>query len=240
MGANVSIFIGYICYYVGMLKKLKAPVIGIVGFGALILLWKILKLPPEEQLIEIMRGYFLQYGLITVFVASLIESMLLVGVYLPGGLVIFLGVILSAGNPTQATLSVVMTMLGFSIGYAVNYFLGKYGWYRVLTKFGLSESLILAQDQFAKHGYKAIWLSYWQPNLGAFVSTAAGILKAPLKKFLPASVSAAIIWCVFWGTLAYFLGTKVLDYLGPFFLVIMVGWIVSIVVQEYILQKDQM
>lgn len=217
-----------------MLKKLQFPLWCLVGFGALMLLWKLLKLLPEAQLIEVVRGYFSHYGLITVFVAALIESMLLIGVYLPGGLVIFLGVILSAGNPRQAIFSVLMTIAGFAIGYTVNYFLGKYGWYKLLVKFGLSSSLETAKVQFEKHGYVAVFMSYWQPNLGACISTAAGILKAPFRRFVIVSIIATILWSVFWGALAYFLGVKVLDYLGPVFLIIMAGWVLSIIWQHYV------
>lgn len=220
-----------------MWQKLKFPILCLLGFGALILFWKLFKLPPESELIEIIRGYFLQYGLVTVFVAALIEAMLLAGVYLPGGLVIFLGVLFSAGNPKHAALSVLMTILGFSLGYLLNYSLGKYGWYKVLVKFGLSSSLETAKEQFEKHGYKAIWLSYWQPNLAAFTSTAAGILGTSFVKFVVVSCAAAFTWSAFWGILAYFVGDKVLMYLGPLFLIIMIGWIATIIWQHYRFEK---
>lgn len=216
-----------------MLKKLALPLFCIGLFLSLLLIWKLLRLPSEEVMVEKARAYFFEYGLITIFIASLIESMLVVGVYIPGGLVIFLGVILSAGNPTQAFLSVLCTILGFSLGYIANYFIGYYGWYKLFTKFGLSNSLIKAEEQFRKHKYKAILFSYWQPNLGAFVSTAAGVLKASRKKFMIASTVAAIIWSTFWGLSAYFFGEKILSYLGIFFFIIMSIWIGSIIVGHY-------
>ncbi|HRH25243.1 MAG TPA: VTT domain-containing protein [Candidatus Paceibacterota bacterium] len=216
-----------------MLKKLKLPILIILIFIAIIGLWKVLGLPSEEVLIEKTREYFFKYGLITVFIASILESMLLVGWYLPGGLIIFLGVILSAGNPVLATLSVLCTILGFSIGYTFNYFLGYYGWHKLFIKFGLAGSLEKAKENFQKYGFKAIYASYWQPNLGALISTSAGTLRAPKNKFIFVSTTATIVWSAFWGLCAYFIGEKILSYLGIVFFVIMSLWVLNIIYKHY-------
>lgn len=216
-----------------MLQKLKTPILIIVVFTVLILLWNLFNLPSEEVLIDVVKSYFSKYGLVTVLLASVVEGMLVVGWYLPGGLVIFLGVILSAGDPYRATLSVIATIIGFCIAYTFNYFLGKHGWYKVFTIFGLKNSLEKAEVQFHKHGYRAMFLSYWQPNLAALISTGAGVLKAPFKKFFFYSTISTILWSVFWGIVAYILGQKVLSYLGVVFFGIMVGWILWIIVGHY-------
>ena len=166
-----------------MLPKLKTPLILIAVFASLVLIWRILDLPPDDVLIQMVTGYFMKYGLVTVLLASIIEGMLLVGVYIPGGMVIFLGVITAAGNPRHATLSVIMTIIGLSLAYTFNYFLGKYGWYKVLLKFGLGESLTKAENNFAKNGYKSMYMTYWQPNFASLTSTGAGVLRADFKKF---------------------------------------------------------
>ncbi len=216
-----------------MLQKLKTPILIITIFTILILLWNLFDLPSEEVLIGMIKSYFSKYGVVTVLLASIIEGMLLVGWYLPGGLVIFLGVILSAGDPYRAALSVVATIVGFSIAYTFNYFLGKHGWYKVLIVFGLKGSLEKAEIQFSKHGYKTMFLSYWQPNLAALISTGAGILKAPFEKFFFYSTIATVLWSSFWGIIAYILGQKVLSYLGIVFFGIMIGWILWIIISHY-------
>ena len=216
-----------------MFKKLKTPLILIAVFASLILIWKIFDLPPDAVLIQMVKGYFIKYGIITVFLASLIEGMLLVGVYMPGGMVIFLGVLTSLGDPRRATMSVVMTILGLGLAYVFNYFLGKYGWYKLLLKFGMRQSLLDAETNLQKHHERAIYMSYWQPNLASFVSTATGILKLDFKKFFIHSTIATIAWCTFWGTTAYFMGDKVLTYLAPIFFAVMLGWIISIIWVHY-------
>ncbi len=121
-------------------NKIKLPLFIIVFFILLSFIWKLFGLPPEEELIEMARGYFEEYGLITVFAAAIIEGELLAGWYVPGGLVIFLGVILSHSQE-QAILSVSFTIVGFLIAYIFNFFVGKYGWYKILLKLGVQNSL---------------------------------------------------------------------------------------------------
>ena len=220
-----------------MLPKLKTPLILIAVFASLILIWRILDLPPDDVLIQMVTGYFMKYGLITVLLASVIEGMLLVGVYIPGGMVIFLGVITASGNPRHATLSVIMTIIGLSLAYTFNYFLGKYGWYKVLLRFGLGESLTKAENNFAKNGYRSMYMTYWQPNFAALTSTGAGISRANFKKFFTNSLIATTLWCTFWGTTAYYVGDKVLTYLGPIFFAVMLGWIISIIWGHYKAKK---
>ncbi len=213
------------------LKQISIPLICIATVLSLYLIWFLFDFPPREEMITIAKGYFETYGIITIFIASLIEGMLLVGWYAPGGLIIFLGVILSAGNPAQAAASVSATILGFIIAYTLNYYIGKYGWYRLLLRFGLSGPLENAKARFQKQSFKAIYLTYWQPNLGGLVATSAGILHANPRKFFFTSALGAILWSAFWGLSAYFLGEKILEYLGIVFFGIMIGWIIVEIVK---------
>ena len=176
--------------------------------------WRFFGLPPQEELIEIAKTYFDKYGLAILLVSSLIEGTVLVGWYYPGSLVIFLGVIL-AGKDIEAVVEAVATItVGLFFAYIVNFLLGKYGWYRLLLKFGLKEALEDAKERVTKHGLVAIFMSYWQPNLAALVATSAGILDFSFTKFLTYSLVAAVIWNTFWGVLVYFLGERALNLVG--------------------------
>lgn len=213
-----------------MFQKIKLPLVISFIFLFFILLWYFLDLPSQDALVAMSKNYFDKYGFLTILIASLIEGMLVVGFYIPGGVVIFTGVILSAGDPSQAVFSVLATIIGFIFAYSFNYFLGKYGWYKLFVKFGLKDSLEEAKHKFENNGYKAIYMSYWQPNLASLISTCAGILKMNLYKFTLHSVLAVVLWSVFWGMSAYLLGEQVLSYLIYIFFAVMLVWIISIVV----------
>ena len=147
------------------LKKIVLPLIFLGVAVSLFFVWKIFNLPPQEKLIEIARSYFDAYGLITIFISSILEGVLLVGWYYPGSLVIFLGVIFAGHDAVRVTEVISVVTAGFFIAYALNFSLGKYGWYRVLLVLGLREALERAQRRLANYGLRVIFLTYWHPNL---------------------------------------------------------------------------
>jgi membrane protein DedA with SNARE-associated domain len=213
-----------------ILNKIKIPFFVLLFFGVMYAVWILLDLPKDEELIRIARVYFDRYGLATILIASIIEGTLLIGWYAPGGLVIFLGVILS-GDVRGAVLSVGVTIIGLLIAMSINYALGRYGWYTLLLRLGGGGALEKAKDQFDTHGYKALALSYWSPNLASLTSTAAGIAHASFQKFLIFSMLLTSLWMIFWGTVTYIVGPHILNYLGLIFLVVMIVWGVAEVVK---------
>ncbi len=209
-----------------MFKVLIFPLFLLAVFLSLILLWGIFNLPSQGELIEIARSYFARYGLVTVFVSSILEGMLFAGWYYPGSLVIFLGVIFAGKNIFDVAVVVALVTTGLYLAYIFDYILGKYGWYRLFLRIGFQGTIDSAQERLSKYGAGAIGLTYWHPNFAGLTATAAGILRFPLKKFLIFSLAAAIFWDAFWGTLVYLLGEAALSLMGVRFALILLGiWI---------------
>ncbi len=215
-----------------LLKAISFPLMILCVAAALYFSWRLLGLPSDDSMIATARSYFERYGLITVFVSALLEGVLLAGVYYPGSLVIFLGVIFSIGNPMQAIQTVATVAVALSIAYTFDYFVGKYGWYRLLLVFGLQGPLASAEHRFSKYGTRAIFLTYWHPNLAALTATAAGILKIPFFSFCFFSILSTVLWNTFWGVLVYNLGEASLSLMGmPFILFFVSVWIIVLLIK---------
>ncbi len=198
-------------------------------FGILLSLyavWILLDLPPEETLIPIARDFFQRYGLVTVLIGAALEGLLLVGWYFPGTMVIVLGLILAGHDVLRLAQVAAMAATGLCAAYLINFFVGKYGWYRLLLAFGLREPLEKAQSRVARYGVGAIFATYWQANLASLTSTAAGVLRLPLVTFLLASVGATVLWITFWSTLIYFLGAAAMTLVNLRYVLIAIAlWI---------------
>jgi membrane protein DedA with SNARE-associated domain len=221
------------------LKLLSIP-LGLIIIALLYTaLWKFLGWPMGDELINIAKGFFQKYGLWLVFFSSICEGILLAGNYFPGGIVIFFSVVAAGKHIPKATLTVSVVILGFFIAYFINYLLGKYGWHKLLVKFGLKDQLDSAQAKIQKHNFKAIMSSYWFPNLGAVTSTAAGVLNIPAKRFLIESLIGLLIWDAIWGTIVYILGDQALKLITNVKLLLPIGaiWILSILIYEYVKKK---
>lgn len=188
------------------LKLIAVPLIFLLVFASLFLVWELLDLPPEEVLIARAHDYFKQYGLITVLIGAFIEGLLLIGWYFPGALVILAALLLAGDDAWRAVQVVALAIAGLSTAYIVNYAVGRYGWYQLLVAFGLREGLERAKQRLTKYGLSAIFTTYWQINLASLTSTAAGILHFPFAEFVAISTSACLLWVTFWGSMIFFLG----------------------------------
>ncbi len=221
-----------------LLQLLSIPLILVAVYLFIRLVWGLLDLPPEGELLIIVREWFSRYGLWVVFISALVEGFLLLGQYFPGGVIIFLGVITAGKDIPRAIEVVLVVCLSFFIGYSLNYLVGKYGWYKLLGKFGLAGSIDASKEKIMKHGLSAVFLSYWDPNFASITATAAGILNVSFKKFSLYSAAGIIVWNTFWGTLVYTLGEAALKITGLKWVLIIFGtWIGVILVKEYVLRK---
>lgn len=194
-----------------LIRSLTLPVMFLVVFLVVNLVWKFFHLPETEHLIAIVEYYFEKFGIIVLFISAFIEGALILGFYYPGAIVIFLSVIV-AGQDIGAIIQVVtLVIIAFVLGLSLDYLVGKYGWYRLFLKLGFKNQINEAQEKIKKHALLAILSTYWDINLASFTATAAGILNFPYRKFFLYSLFGLVIWDSFWATVIYFLGPRSID-----------------------------
>lgn len=193
---------------------------------------KILNLPSEEELILKTRNFYLEYGYLVVFIAAIIEGALFINWYLPGSVVIVLGVVFAKEASLNVVLVVAFITLGFLLTTILNYFLGSFGWYRLFMKLGLRAPVDKARQKMEKYGLPVIFGTYFHPNMGALTATSAGILKLPFVKFFLYSLIALIIWNTLWGIAVYFSGTVILKTLSNWTIIFgLTIWIIYLMVR---------
>ena len=196
------------------LRIIALPLGILATFLVLYAIWVALDLPPEETLIGIAKGYLDRYGVAIVLVGAYLEGLLLIGWYFPGTLVVIFALIVAGQDVSRVAQVAALAGTGLFGAYVTNFFIGKYGWYRMLLAFGLREPLEKAQSRLTQYGLSAIFTTYWQANLASVISTAAGILQLSVPRFLVYSLAAEAFWITFWSTLIFFLGRSALSLAG--------------------------
>ncbi len=161
------------------LKFIIFPLLLFLFFLIFTLVYRILDLPSLDDLVVFARELFGWHLYLTVFVGALVEGLLLINWYLPGSLVIVLGVVFARDTGASVVVTVSLVILAFFITSVVNYALGKYGWYRLLLRFGLREPLERAQTKVEKSGLPVIFSTYFHPNL-IFIPTSVHSLQRAL------------------------------------------------------------
>lgn len=193
---------------------------------------KLLDLPSEDELILITKNFYLNYGYLVVFIAAIIEGALFINWYLPGSVVIVLGVVFAKDASLNVILVIAFITLGFLLTAVMNYFLGSFGWYRLFMKLGLKAPMDRAKIKMEKYGLPVIFGTYFHPNMGALAATSAGILKLPFVIFFLYSLSALVLWNTLWGVAVYFFGMVIIKTLSPWTIVTGLAiWIIYLLIR---------
>lgn len=186
------------------------------------------KVPDPQTFIESLKDLYSTYGYFLILFSAIMEAMIILGMYIPGSTVILLGAILAKTGVISFPLVFIFGTLGLLIGYSIDYLLGRFGWYHVLSKFGLEKVLLEAEKKLKEQNKKAIFLSFFMPSTASLLSTSAGILKMPYKKFILLALIFQSIWGLFWGNLAYFFGLPVLQYFQMKYFLILIAVILVV------------
>jgi membrane protein DedA with SNARE-associated domain len=214
------------------LRIAGAPIVVLGILVNLYIAWNVFDLPSKEALISVARDYFATYGYYFAFVSAFIEGLLFINWYFPGSFIVFLSVIIAGEGELNIFLVLSVVVLGFFLASLVDYLVGKYGWYRLFLKLGLSEPIEKSKEKLLKRGPWILLAMYWHPNFGAISATAAGILMIPFRKFLIYCATALIFWDSFWGTLVYFLGPKALRLMDIRLGIVLIAvWVICLFMQ---------
>src|SRR3989344_435420 len=195
------------------------------------------RIPDAETFLEFIKDLYKTYGYYLVFFGALLEGMFLVGLYVPGSVTGLLGASLSKTGVVQYPIVLVLAAFGLVIAYSINYLLGRYGWYHVMARLGFGKGLNVAKDKLEKHQAKTIFLGYIHPGSASFLSTAAGILKIPFKRFIILSFLAQSLWGILWGSLAYFLGLPMVEFILKYFVFVLPTILAIWVVRKIVIKK---
>jgi membrane protein DedA with SNARE-associated domain len=208
------------------------PITLLALLGIFLLTYQALNLPSYDEIIAFAQAQYEVHGYWVVFVAALAEGFLLVNWFFPGSIVVVMGTLFATQGAQSVALTVSLIMTAFFIMTLVNFYMGKYGWYKIFLKFGLEKEIDNMRQRIEKHGMKIIILSYIHPHVGSLTATAAGILQINTKTFIKYSLAAFAFWATVWVGMVYLAGEKIVSLINfQNLLIIMVAWILVMGVQ---------
>jgi membrane-associated protein len=210
------------------MKKLKPihyiQIAVVVAVYVTILLLARKYIVDAPTLIGHLKNLYDTYGYALVLGGAFLEGLFIVGLYLPGSLVILLGAALSKTGIVSFPLVILLAVIGFNLGFTTNYLLGRYGWYKLVGTLGLKSHIEHAKAKLEKYEILALVFGYVMPSSASFLTTAAGILHFPFKRFILASLLIQTGWTLLWGSLAYWLGLTFVEYFIQYFgIVVLIG-----------------
>jgi membrane protein DedA with SNARE-associated domain len=199
----------------GELRRAAAfPTILIALFCLFLLLWKILRLPPPEELIRTIDSAFSTHGYWLVFISAFIEGLLLIGAQFPGSVVLVLAMMASRRGILNPLAVGTLIIAGFFVACMINYALGRFGWYRLFARLGLDHVLDRMRTRVEERGLSVVRYTYFHPNISSLTATSCGILRVPFGAFSRHSLIALVAWNIAWASAIYVLGEWLRQFLN--------------------------
>jgi len=122
--------------------------------------------------------------------------------YFPGSLAIALAVNILGKSPIDLIYIASISIAGFLLANTCNYFLGKYGYYKVILLFGKKDTIDNMYLTMAKHGKKVFFITGVFPNLIAITSVCAGMTKMNFFHTIVQIFLSLTFWVSCWTILA--------------------------------------
>ncbi len=134
---------------------------------------------------------------VIVFLIALMESLILLGLLIPGAVLLFgAGALIATGALPMAPI-ILWTILGAICGDLISFLLGHYyhQQLRVIWPFRNYPQLVnRGVDFFCKHGGKGVFMARFVGPLRPIVPAIAGMMNMTLPRFLLVDIIASILW----------------------------------------------
>jgi membrane-associated protein len=142
------------------------------------------------------------------------ETGLLVGFFLPGDSLLFVGGFLASdagGNrlpplPVVALVAFIAAVVGDQVGFWFGRKVGPSVFTRPDSRLFKQQNVVRAHAFFDRHGPKTVVLARFVPVVRTFTPVVAGVGKMRYRTFVTYNVIGGFIWAVGLTTLGYFLG----------------------------------
>jgi len=149
-----------------------------------------------DLLIDWINRYPAWAGMVVMLIAFF-ESLALVGLFLPGAILMFgIGALVGGGAlPLWSTL--VWAAIGAIAGDGVSFWLGRHFHQRIRVMWPMRthpELLAQAIDFFHRHGGKSVLLGRFVGPIRPVIPVVAGMLDMPTNRFLVANVISGLLW----------------------------------------------
>ena len=152
-----------------------------------------------------------RYGYLVVFFGVMFES---VGVPLPGETILIAAGVLVHRGVLDFGGALFSGILGAVIGDQIGYWVGRFGGRPFVLRWGryaliTPERLGHAENFFARHGGRAVFLARFVTGLRVFGALVAGTSRMPWGKFVLYNVLGGTMWATVAVSLGYFLWASI-------------------------------
>lgn len=175
----------------------------------LLLLTQLDRMQVTINILQILQNALHILGYPAVFLFVMIESS---GIPFPGETMLLLAAFYSAiDQQLQLPIIIACAAFGAIMGDNIGYYVGKTGGKAVVNRYGRyvflkPEHLARAEQFFARHGDKTVFLGRFVAVLRAWAAFLAGVNQMHWRTFFIYNAAGGIVWAIVYGLLGYYAG----------------------------------
>lgn len=180
------------------------------------------------NVLQAILNLFIRYGYFFLFFATALENIPVVGMFLPGEVIVVAAGFFAASGKFDVPAVMLVAVLGAFLGTICSYALGFWGGRSFLEALAAKlrvdgDRLNSADRYFSTHGHITVFVGRYLSGVKAFIPALAGTHRMRFRVFLPFAFLAIVTWTVLATLLGYFFGAN-----WPLLMKIMrtAGWLV--------------
>lgn len=164
-----------------------------------------------ETILALKLHFVETFGYWLIFLATLLESFPIFGLFVPGSLIIFLGAFIAKLGFLNLWLVLAFAIIGAILGDTAGYLFGRYFGKEFIHKYGKyllikKEYLEKAGDIVCGHTGKSLVIGRLNPLTRSAAPFVVGAHKISFWKFMFYNVIGGILWGICFTALGYFFG----------------------------------
>jgi len=166
-----------------------------------------------EQILKVIAPAYTVAGYAIVAAGVLAERSILVGLFVPGDVILALGGVYAARGDLALWAVVAIGAGAATCGESIGYWLGRRYGVRLIKRIPLVRRLERrvegAEDYFRRYGGMTVALGRYATAAGAFVPFVAGTSRMDYRRFLAFDVPAIAVWATGITLFGYFFGEHI-------------------------------
>lgn len=167
---------------------------------------------PDINLLLNLVTKFAWLGNWIFLVLAFIESAPIIGIFIPGSTMIYIGGFLAAQGYFNPWDIVIFAIIGAILGDFFSYFTGRWGGEWINRKKIINQTIVKhGEDFFDKYGDKSIFIGRFFGPIRAIIPFIAGLGRMKPRPFIFWNVLSAIGWAFLNVFLGYFSGTLIVS-----------------------------
>jgi membrane protein DedA with SNARE-associated domain len=163
-----------------------------------------------HEIVRWVGPLFASAGYAIVAVGVLAERSILIGLVVPGDVIIALGGVYAARGDLNVVAVMAIAFVAAVCGESIGFWLGRTYGMRLIVRLPfvnrLEHRIEEIQPYFDRHGGKTVAIGRYATAAGAMIPFVAGMARMPYRRFLMFDVPAVLVWAIGITLIGYLFG----------------------------------